>query len=215
VPSRKGNGVKWLLGGVVVLLVIGLAVTTTLLLRGDGGGGNTPVTPGTSSAPGDVASADDNGSISIITVEPTCDGWYATNNMVADAQNKGWANDRNSLGPVSQWTPDQRAHVQVAGDAMRRGADQLVPLAKQTPHRVVRELYGQLIAYMRAYVAAVPTYTPKDNNLADATVNVAFAITSLCNAITYGSAPLMTDVDPVSEPTAPQPRATWRTLSGS
>jgi hypothetical protein len=205
VPPRKGNGAKWALGGVVVLLVIGLAVTTTLLLRDDGGGGNTPATPGSSSAPSDIASANDTGPVSIVTVEPTCDGWYATNNMVADAQNKGWANDRNSLGTVSQWTPDQRAHVQVAGDAMRRGADQLVSLAKQTPHRVVRELYGQLIAYMRAYLAAVPTYTPKDNNLADATVNVAFAITSLCNAITYGSAPLMTDVDPASEPTAPQP----------
>jgi hypothetical protein len=205
VPPRKGNGVKWALGGLVLLLVIGLAVTTTLLLlRGSDAGGNTPA-PGSSSAPSDVASANDTGPLSIITVEPTCDGWYATNNMVADAQNKGWGNDRNSLGPVSQWTPDQSTHVQLASDAMRRGADQIVPLAKQTPHRVVRELYEQLIAYWRGYVDSLPNYTPNDNHLADATVNASIAMSAMCNAITYGSAPLVTGVAPASPPTAPQP----------
>jgi hypothetical protein len=206
VPPQKGNGLKWVLGGVVLLLVIGLAVTTTLLLRGGGGGGvNTPATPGSSSAPSDIASANDTGPLSIIVVEPTCDAYYAINNMVADAQDKGWGNDHRSLGPVSQWTSDQRASVQQTSDAMSSAADQLVPLAKRTPHRLVRELYEQLIAYSRAYVAALPTYTPHDNDLADATVNAAVTITSLCNAITYGSAPLVTGVDPVAGPTTRQP----------
>ncbi len=204
VPPRKGNGVKWALGGLVLLLVIGLAVTTTLLLKGNRGGGNTPTTAGSSSAPSDIASANDNGAVSIITVEPTCTAYYAINNMVADAEEKGWGNDRASLGLVSQWTAEQRIHVEEASDAMRRAADQMVPLAKQTPHRVVRELYEQLIAYMRAYVAAVPTYTPTDDYLAEATINGSFAITALCNAITYGSAPLVTGLDPVSAPTAPR-----------
>jgi len=88
---------------------------------------------------------------------------------------------------------------------MRRAADQFVPLARQTPHRVVRELYEQLIAYMRDYVAAVPTYAPDDNSLADAAINAGNALIGLCSAITYGSAPLVTGVDPVSEPTAPRP----------
>lgn len=204
-PPRKGNGVKWALGGVVLLLVIGLAVTTTLLLRGDGGGGNTPATTGSSSAPSDIASAGDKGPVSIITVEPTCTGFYAINTVLSDAERKGWGDDRNSLGPASQWTPQQRAHVEVASDAMRRAADQFVPLAKQTPHRVVRELYGQLIAYLRAYVVAVPTYNPDDNYLADAAINAGNALIGLCSAITYGAAPLITGVAPVSEPTAPTP----------
>ena len=42
---------------------------------------------------------------------------------------------------------------------MRNAADQTVPLAKLTPHRVMRELYEQFIAYARAYSDAIPTYT--------------------------------------------------------
>jgi hypothetical protein len=34
--------------------------------------------------------------------------------------------------------------------AMRSAADQTVSLAKQTPHRVVRELYEQNTAYLTA-----------------------------------------------------------------
>jgi hypothetical protein len=206
VPPRKGNGVKWALGGVVLLLVIGLAVTTTLLLSGSDEGGNTPTTsPGSSSAPSDIASANDTGPVSVITVEPTCDAYYAINNLIADAQHKGWGDDRKSLGPASQWTPEQRASLDTASDVMRRAADQLVPLAKQTPHRVMRELYQQLTAYLRAYADAVPTYTPSDNYLADAQVNAGNALNSLCSAITYGSAPLVTGVDPVPGSSASPP----------
>ncbi len=50
----------------------------------------------------------------------------------------------------------------------------MVNLAKQTPHRVVRELYEQYIAYGRAYVDSIPTYMPADDVLAD--VNVSSAI---------------------------------------
>ncbi len=49
---------------------------------------------------------------------------------------------------------------------MRSAADQMVALAKLTPHRVMRELYEQFIAYSRAYADRIPTYTPPDDNLA-------------------------------------------------
>ena len=203
----KGRGVNWFLGGLILVLVIGISVTTTLLLKGDetGGTGTATSTPGISSAPSDIASANDTGPVSIITVEPTCTDYYAINNVVAKAQEKGWGGERNSLGPEAQWSPEQRAHVDTATDAMSRSADQLVQLAKQTPHRVVRELYEQLIAFTRAYVAAVPNYTPEDNYLADAAINAGNTIASLCNAITRGAAPLVTGVEPVREPTAPRP----------
>ena len=42
---------------------------------------------------------------------------------------------------------------------MRNAADQTVNLVKMTPHRVMRELYEQFIAYARAFADAVPTYT--------------------------------------------------------
>jgi hypothetical protein len=119
-----------------VLLVIGLAVTTTLLLtRGDK---HSPT--GLSGAPSDVASARDTGPVSIITVEPTCTAYYSINNAVAAVQSNGWGDERDSLGAAAQWTPDQRTRVEAVAAALKKTADQLVPLAKQTPHRVVREL---------------------------------------------------------------------------
>src|ERR1700755_275126 len=68
-PPQKGNSLKWLLIAVVVLLVIGISVGATLIFT-RGGVGTTP-TP-TSVAQSDIASANDNGPVSIITDEPTC-----------------------------------------------------------------------------------------------------------------------------------------------
>lgn len=201
VPPQKGNGLKWLLGGLAVLLVIGLAVTTTLLLTRD----KTPTaTPGTSTAPSDVASANDTGPVSIITVEPTCTAYYSINNAVAAVQSNGWGDERGNLGPAAQWTPEQRTLLDSVTTGLKKTADQLVPLAKQTPHRVVRELYEQIIAYMRAYVASIPTYDVRDNFLATAFVNAELGVTALCNAIGYGSAPRAT-VDQPAAPTSPAP----------
>jgi hypothetical protein len=200
VPPSKGNGLKWLLGGLAVLLVIGLAVTTTLLLtRGD-----KHLPAGTSSAPGDVASANDTGPVSIITVEPTCTAYYSINNAVAAVQSSGWGDERDSLGPAAQWTADQRTRVEAVAAALKKTADQLVPLAKQTPHRVVRELYEQIIAYMRAYVASIPTYEPHDNFHATVFVNAELGVTALCTAITNGSA-VRAVVDPSAAPTSTAP----------
>ena len=65
-----------------------------------------------------------------------------------------------------------RAQYEAVGQAMRSAADQMVPLVKLTPHRVMRELYEQFIAYSRAYAERIPTYTPQDDNLALASVTV-------------------------------------------
>ena len=48
------------------------------------------------------------------------------------------------------WTPKQRAQFMAAGQSMRSAAAQTVGLVKLTPHRVMRELYQQFIAYARA-----------------------------------------------------------------
>jgi hypothetical protein len=48
----------------------------------------------------------------------------------------------DSLGPT--WTPNQRSKVQAVAVSARNAADQVIPLAKQTPNRVVRGIYEQL-----------------------------------------------------------------------
>ena len=185
VPPQKDNNLKWLLVAIAVLLVIGVTIGATLLFTR---GGDAPPAPSTSTAPGDIASADDTGPVSIITAEPTCNALSGINRVLADVQANGWGNQRGTLGPASSWTPDQRAQVEAVATSMRNAADQTVALAKQTPHRVMRELYEQFIAYGRAYADSVPTYAPGDNSLAGVNVSIGNTLQGICNAIANGSA---------------------------
>jgi hypothetical protein len=84
---------------------------------------------------------------------------------------------------------------------MRNAADQAVPLAKQTPHRLVRELYEQFIAFGRAYADSVQDYSPHDDGLASANVNAGSAIVGICNTITYGAASRSVGLEPAAPPT--------------
>jgi hypothetical protein len=177
VPPQKGNNLKWLLVAIAVLLVIGVTIGATLLFtRGDG---DTPPVPSTSAAPGDIASASDTGPVSIITEEPTCQTFNGINNALAGVEANGWSSQRSALGPASDWTPDQRAQVEAVATAMRNASDQSVALAKQTPNRVVRELYEQFIAYGRSYADNIDTYTPTDNHLASVNVSAGSAIIAI------------------------------------
>ncbi|MDX1889350.1 hypothetical protein [Mycolicibacterium sp. 050158] len=209
-PPQKGNGLKWLLIAVAILLVIGISVGATLIFtRGDGGGGSSP----TSGAASDIASANDTGPVSIILDEPTCQSLTAINNSLASAQANGWADQRETLGPVASWTPDQRTQVEDVARAMRSAADRAVPLAKQTPHRVVRELYEQFIAYSRAYADSVSTYSPEDNALATANISASSALVGICNAIeqgatsralSIGAVPAPSTIAPAGDPANPK-----------
>ena len=211
-PHQKGSNLKWLLVSLAVLLVIGITVGATLLFsRGDNGGGTT--TP-SSSAISDIASANDTGPVAIITDEPTCKEFVGINNSLGDLQEGGWGDLRANLGPATEWTSDQRATVEAVAVATRNAADKAVPLAKKTPHRLVRELYEQFIAYGRAYADSIPTYQPSDDALATANVNASSAIIGICNTITYGSvnralalgaAPPPSQIAPVSNPDEARP----------
>jgi hypothetical protein len=197
-PRQEQHRVKWLLIAVAVLLVVGVTIGATLLFsRGNGGGTSTT---SSSAPPSDVASANDRGAVAIITQEPTCQTFLGINDGLANVQKRGWAAERATLGPAAEWTPDQRSQVQVVTTAMRNAAEQSVALAKQTPHRVIRQLYEQFIAYGRAYADSLPTYTPTNNGLASANVNASSAIVGVCNAISAGSASGAVAVEPAAPP---------------
>ena len=74
-----------------------------------------------------------------------------------------------------------------------------VQLAKLTPHRVMRELYEQFIAYARAYSDAIPTYTSIDNHLAGVALSSSGALTFACTAIEWGSAQAWAPLIPIPE----------------
>ncbi|WP_301123973.1 hypothetical protein [Mycolicibacterium fortuitum] len=165
------------------------AVTLSVADNGNGNGNSTPsgITGPTGGNNSDIASANDTGPVAIITEDPTCAAQDPILQTLTGKQRNGWEK-RDSLKPATEWTPEVRAQFEEVGTAMRAAADQLVPLAKLTPHRVMRELYEQFIAYARAYAESIPTYTAADEYLAGVSNSASSTISHVCGAIGNGSA---------------------------
>ncbi|MUL75061.1 hypothetical protein [Mycolicibacterium sp. CBMA 226] len=187
VPPKKGGAAKWAIGAVSLVAVIAVTAVVAVSCTKSGGTNNGSGGGTTSAAPSDVASANDKGPVGIITEDPSCAPWGPINDTLYDAENKGWL-QRDPAVPASSWTPDIQSQFEAVGKAMRNAADQAVSLAKITTHRVMRELYGQFTAYLRAYADSIPRYTALDDNLARAGSTAGNAIMAVCAAISSGSA---------------------------
>jgi len=197
-PSRGGKG-KWIFGGIALLAVIAVTVVITVLVVGKGSGGGESPTPTTANG-SDFASANDKGPVGIITEDPTCAAWNRINNSAVDVEGRvGWK-DRDQSLPANAWTPEQRSTYETVGKALRDAADQSIALVKSTPHRVMRELYTQFIAYSRALADKIPQYTADDKELGAAPDTLASAIGSICSAISAGSAPALAPLVPKASP---------------
>ncbi|WP_231987847.1 hypothetical protein [Mycobacterium sp. 852002-51152_SCH6134967] len=169
----------------------------TISATSDGGGNNDPTPSGETFG---LASADDTGPANIITEDPTCAAWTPINQTFGAALKKGW-DKRDVSIPATDWSPELRAQYEGVAEGLRNATDETVRLAKQTPHRVMRELYEQFIAYGRAFRDAVPTYTEKDNHLVAAAITSTNVLVYICSAIRYGSAEARFPL--VDEPTQP------------
>jgi hypothetical protein len=215
---HDNKGLKWALGAVTTVAVVAGVLAAVLFFRGGDSGMSSPKGPQpqpslTKDAAAGVSSASDSGPVTVITDDPSCPGWTSINNALATSGEGLW-NDRDRSLPASAWTEKQRAQFMAAAQSMRSAATQAVGLVKLTPHRVMRELYGQFIAYARAYATRIPKYTPADNNLAGAANSASSALGSICAAIADGSAaargPMVppsappTDTAPVDNPANPQ-----------
>jgi hypothetical protein len=192
--------------------VIGVTAAVSIsVVKGNGGGGGgttaQPLTSGASQSPtasnSDIASANDTGPATIITEDPTCAAWGPINNTESAVEAKAdWGNHDYTI-PAAEWTPELREKYETVSKAMSATADQAVALAKKTPHRLMRELYEQSIAYTRAFVDSLDTYTAADNHLANVAVVTGVTILYVCNAISYKSAearaPFVPDIAAPSE----------------
>ena len=197
-PPIKGGRGKWILGGLAVVLAIALAVVITVLVIRPSGGGPTP--PPTN-AHSDFASANDTGPVNIIAEDPTCDAWGRVGReYAAKLAAVHWADGDKSI-PATAWTPDVRAMFETASAAMTEAADQTVNLAKQTPHRVMRELYEQFIANTHMFVDKIPSYVATDENFAVVSDAIGNGLNSICSAISYGSAPPLAPL--IADPAQP------------
>jgi hypothetical protein len=184
--ERHNKNLKLALIAVTVLAVVATVAAVVLLFGGgnakDTAGGNKPA-----AGPAADASANDNGPVAVITEDSSCTAWTSINNALA-TNGAGIWNERDRSIPAAQWTPRQKAQYMAAGQSMRGAAAQAVGLVKLTPHRVMRELYEQFIAYARAYAEHIPRYTPPDDTLAGTANSASSALGALCSAIADGAA---------------------------
>lgn len=211
---KRSSGWKWALGVVALLAVVGVTVAVTLSVSGNQESGPDNSSLASDRSPSDIASVDDTGPVAIITDDPSCAPVRPILETRAAVQRNGW-DTRDASIPATEWTSEIRAQYDVVGESMRVSAEQLIPVAKLTPHRVMRELYEQLIAYSRAYADAIPTYTAADDILAVVSATTGNAISHICGTIDYGSAaaraPLVKpvsgsiDVAPVRDPADARP----------
>ncbi|WP_267307921.1 hypothetical protein [Mycobacterium barrassiae] len=191
-----------------LLVVIGVTAAVTISVTKDRSEGSTP-----NGETFGLASADDKGPANIITEDPSCAAWSPIAQTFVDVQDGASWGDRDPDVAASDWTPEQRAQFEQVGRAARNAADQTVDVAKLTPHRVMRELYEQYIAYARAYSDSIATYTPADDHMARVFTSIGSAIAHVCSAIKYGSAasrgPLIpptgqpSNVPPLQDPNSP------------
>ena len=181
-PGPPRGSQRWLLLALAFLAVIAVSVAATVWFTHRGSGNQAGPAGGSSqSSSGEIASANDTGPVGIITEDPTCDRWVSIQNEVA-AKLKDWSGRDPSI-PAAAWTSEQRQMHESAARVLRAQADQTIPLARETPHRVMRELFEQQIAYSRAYADALPTYIPAENALALVGNDIAAGLISICGAI--------------------------------
>jgi hypothetical protein len=182
-PPNKGGGTRWLILAALVA-VIAVAVAVIVVVLHSNSGGKPKESTATAS---DVASAGDKGPVAVVTQDPSCSAWESINKTLAASADNGWVQRDPSI-PASAWTPDQRRQYEAVGQAMRNAADQTVALAKLTPHRVMRELYEQFIAYGRAYADHISQYSPQDDHLAGVANSTANGLGGICDSIAFDAA---------------------------
>ena len=198
-PPNNGSKGKWILVGLALVAIIAVSIVgTVLVLRPDSGGGNGQQSD-TANGGSAFASANDTGPANIITEEPTCEAWVKIAHDM-DAAAPDWNKQDYSI-PASEWTPAQKSVFEKKGAALADAIEKSLNLAKQTPHRVMRELYGQYIAYAQAVIDSIPTYSSVDGDIVGASNQFFSALNRICDAIHYRAAQQTAPLIPI--PSAP------------
>ncbi|OMC34168.1 hypothetical protein A5740_10430 [Mycobacterium sp. GA-1841] len=185
-PSNNGGGKgKWILIGLALIAVIALSVVgTVLILRPDSSGGNGP--SNTANGASEFASANDTGPANIITEDPTCEAWGKVSSGL-DAAVPEWNKQDYSI-PATDWTPQQREIFENESTALTDAIPKLENLAKQTPHRAMRQIYLQARAYAQKTVGVIANYAATDKPTVAAFNQFFTVLNRVCDAIYYRGA---------------------------
>lgn len=189
------------------MLAIALAVVVTVLVVRPDGGNDSPA-DGTHGGESKFSSADDLGPVTIVTDDATCNAWSAIGRELAAAEESvEWAG-RDYTIPATSWTHDNRQMYESVAKAMSTAAEKAANLSEQTPHRVMRELYNQFIAYATHFAKRIPSYVEEDDDLAAVADGISSALGGICSAVASNAAsavgPLLSEPDsPSAEPRRP------------
>jgi hypothetical protein len=189
-PPRRRTRRWWALSGVALVLALAAAGVAVTLLRRDSGGGpiaaTSPTTTTTTMPP--ATSAGDVGPVGLITEEPTCVRWLAISPKWPIDPPINIAGVSPVTVPRNAWTPQQQSAMQTMANNIRAEARQTAVLANTTPHRVMRELYEQFVAYGRAFAdTAAGNYVPEDSGLLYSKNHLLDTLVSVCVAIRAGA----------------------------
>jgi hypothetical protein len=142
------------------------------------------------------------GSIVAVTQEPTCQALRDINSQ-RNQQSGSLAGTQKSAG---EWTAAERDAMNTAATAYRTAADRLAPYVAQSPNRFVQELYGQYIAYNRAFADSIANYVPDDRHYSDAAQSAFDTVDKLCISIERGQPDeYVPMVPPITDLPAPPP----------
>ncbi|MFV8048289.1 hypothetical protein [Mycobacterium sp. 48b] len=183
--------------GLALVAIIAVSIVgTVLVLRTDSGGGNGQQANTANGS--EFASANDTGPANIIIEEPTCEAWVKIAHDI-DTAAPDWNKQDYSI-PATEWTPEQKSVFEKKSVALADAIKKSSNLAKQTPHRVMRELYGQYIAYAQAVIDLIPRYSTGDDNIVGASNQFFSALNRICDAIHYRAAQQTAPLVPVPSP---------------
>lgn len=196
-PNNGGKG-KWILIGLALVAIIAVSIVgTVLVLRPDSGGGNG--SSNTANGASEFASANDTGPANIITEDPTCEAWRKVSAGL-DAAAPEW-NKQDYSVPATDWTPAQRAVFENESAALTNAIPNLENLAKQTPHRAMRQIYVQAHAYAQRAVSAIANYSASDKPIVAASNQFIGVLNKVCDAIYFRAAQQTAPL--ISAPPAP------------
>jgi hypothetical protein len=122
----------------------------------------------------------DNPHLFLTEPNPVCADWITASNTFSD-DTVEWLSTNPDI-PASQWAPDQRALNDAVAPVMSAFADKLQTLGERSGNPILHDFATLSAQYRRAYVQALPSYTPADKYLANASLVLGGVVEAACQA---------------------------------
>ena len=111
---------------------------------------------------------------------PVCEDWQAATDEYTH-ETTAWAQTNPNI-PAGQWPPEQKALNDAVIPAMRQVADKFEQIGLDSHNSTFEDFAALAAQYRRAYVEAIPTYTPADQRLYSASTKASGMILAACAA---------------------------------